>query len=166
TFSNLATCTFSGKAPGSEFETQLVMALHEQINPDVFVDHHNSGTGQSQFYSVVTNSLVGNTIYQALTDCASAFLENLPQYFGTEYKLFSGGDVSPGTYTGTVGNSDRWSYEQDVIPSGTCEIFEAINFLNGVYNPSPTKYNADSFSVGEYTLRNVLLHLCQYMLKH
>ena len=166
TFSNLATCTFSGKAPGSEFETQLVMALHEQINPDVFVDHHNSGTGQSQFYSVVTNTLVGNTIYQALTDCASTFLENLPQYFGTEYKLFSGGDVSPGTYTGTVGNSDRWSYEQGVIPSGTCEIFEAINFLNGVYNPSPTKYNADSFSVGEYTLRNVLLHLCQYMLKH
>lgn len=166
TFSNLATCTFSGKAPGSEFETQLVMALHEQIDPDVFVDHHNSGTGSSQFYSVVTNSLVGNTIYQALTDCAFAFIKNLPAYFGTEYKLFSGNDVSPGTYTGTVGNSDRWSYEQGVIPSGTCEIFEAINFLNGVYNPSPTKYNADSFSVGEYTLRNVLLHLCQYMLKH
>lgn len=165
-FSNLATCTFSGPSAGSEFETQLVMALANQIKPNIYLDHHNSGTGASQFYSIVTNAVVGNAIYEALTDCAYTFIHGLPDYFGTNYNLFSSGDVSPGTFTAANGHSGRWMYEQGIIPSGTCEVFEAINFTNGVRNANPTKYTADTFKVAEYTLRNVILHLCQFALEH
>ena len=166
TFSNLALCTFSGKSAGSEFETQLIMKLFEQIQPDVLIDHHNSGTGASQFYTLFSNSYVANLCYQALTDCAYTFIKRLPAYFGTNYNLFSGSNVSPGTLTAANGHMDGWAYENGCLPSGTCEVFEAINFVNGVRNVSPDKYTTDTFKVSEYTLRSVLLHLCQYAMEH
>lgn len=158
-------CVYTGLEAGSEFETKIVMGLYNYIKPDVFIDHHNSGTGSTQFYSVVTNKDCANVVYQSLTDCAFSFIKNMPEYFGTAYKLFPSSDVSPATLTGTQGFTDRWAYEQGCIPSGTVEIFESINFLNGSVSVQD-RFGADSFSVGEYTLRNMVLHLCDYGMRH
>ena len=154
-------CVYRGLEAGSEFETKIVMGLYNQIKPDVFIDHHNSGTGSSQFYSVVTNTQIANSVYQSLTDCAFAFIKNYPNYFGTDYNLFSASDVSPQTLTGSNGDSDRWAYEQGCISSGTVEIMESINFLNGSTSVQ-NRFGADTFSVGEYTLQNMVLHMCDF----
>ena len=60
----------------------------------------------------------------------------------------------------------KWFFEQRIDYSATIEISNTINFVNGALSPSADnpKYTADVFAVGEFTLRNQLLHYCGFVL--
>lgn len=165
---NLATNTFAGPSNGSEFEAQLLKAVIEYLKPDVFIDHHHN-TGNAPFYATCRGSNAGNLIYQAANDTAYGRMLNMPEYFGSQYNLFLGSDVSPATPTAANGHTVTMAYELGIKMSAVNEMPDAIAYLNGVIDAATkaaTKYSADAFKQAEYTLLNVMLHLCQYAMEH
>ena len=165
---NLATNTFAGPSNGSEFEAQLLKAVIEYLKPDVFIDHHHN-TGNAPFYATCRGSYAGNLIYQAANDTAYGRMLNMPEYFGSQYNLFLGSDVSPATPTAANGHTVTMAYELGIKMSAVNEMPDAIAYLSGVINnevKAATKYSADAFKQAEYTLLNVMLHLCQYAMEH
>lgn len=163
---NEGTPNYTGPTAGSEFETQLVMALTDKINPDIAIDHHNYFDGDYQFYTAIGSSKQLNLVYEALADCSIAFIKNLPSYFGTGYQLFiSNSDIesSPNRASGTNGTTCRWWYEHGIPIDCTLEICANIRYSSG--QPSGARldpYGDDTFSVGEYTLRNQVLIYSQW----
>lgn len=165
---NLATNTFAGSSNGSEFESQLIKGLIEQIQPDVFIDHHHN-SGNAPFYTICRGDYAGNLIYQSANDSAYARIHNMSQYFGTKYNLFLGDDVSPATKSASNGHMDTMAYELGVKMNAVSEMPESIAYLNGVIDnatKAATRYSALAFKQAEYTLLNVALHLCQWAMEH
>lgn len=166
--SNLATNTFAGSSNGSEFESQLVKAVIELIQPDVFIDHHHN-SGNAPFYTTCRGNYAGNLIYQAANDSAYARMHNMVQYFGTKYNLFLGSDVSPATKAAANGHMQTMAYELGIKMNAVSEMPESIAYLNGVVDgttKAATKYSALAFKQAGYTLLSVLLHMCQWALEH
>ena len=167
TKSGEGTLDYSGDSAGSEFETQLVMAVTNLLKPHVAIDAHNYGTQDAQFYTEVTLMEHLPMTYQSFTDCSYAFIKGLPSYFGNKFKLFRNINLivaSPlGVQSVREGKTSRWWLEAGIPMPSTIEISWGINFIDGVYaNSSKDMYGADFFSVSEYTLRNLLIRYCEY----
>lgn len=162
-------CNYTGESAGSEFETQLVMAITDYLEPDIVIDHHNYARLQRQFYTSLCNAEWLPLAYQSLVDCSIAFKKQLPSYFGMGYDLIvhSAGSA-PGSVSGAgTGTANRWFFEHGIPFSSTVEISECINYVDGVYSGEKNdNFGADTFSVAEYTLRNLILHYCQWVLDH
>jgi hypothetical protein len=166
--SGAGTEDYTGPSAGSEFETQVVMGATKIIQPHVAVDHHNYGKLKWQFYAMVSKANQARVIYQALAECSRAFAKSFPAYFGTKYKLFQDADGSTPSVLAfdTRGSTDRWWFENDVDAPACVEIGNNINYLNGAYEANTQDlHGATTFAIGNYTLRNVLLHLCQISLQ-
>ena len=160
---------YTGSAAGSEFETQLVMKLTEYIKPDIAIDHHSYGYLPTQFYSELPKEGFARLAYQSLVDCSMAFTKDLPQYFGTKFKLFQDreGATSAPAQVANVRGTQTWWDENGVAFGGLIEASVSINYLNG--EPAGTGqdlYGNDTFSVAEYTLRNQLLRYAEYVLNN
>lgn len=166
--SNLGVNTYQGPSAGSEFEGKLAKALIEYIKPDVVIDHHHNN-GNNPFYTISSDADAGILIYQAANDVAYAEMHNYPQYYGTAYNLYLGSEVSPATKAASNGYLVTMAGEMGVKMNATSEMSESIAWLNGVYDSdtkASTKYGSDVFSVSEYSLLSVILHLCQYAMEH
>lgn len=159
---------YSGPSAGSEFETQLVMALVNSIKPNVFVDHHNYGHEKAwQFYCEACESELINPMYQSLIDCSHAFKTGLPSYFGSGFGLLINANGSFPQDVPNIGNnagySYRWMRQQGYKCALISEIGWCINYLNGsISQEEQDKFGDDTFSIGLYTLENMLKHLCEY----
>ena len=163
------TVNYTGATAGSEFETQLVMALTDKIQPSVLIDAHNYGiSGERQFYAVVSEVGLIPLIYQCLVDCSCTFIKELPQYFGTKWQLFleNTAESSPRVMgKTTTSTTAQWAYEHGIKDSATLEIGESIKFLNGEYvDEWQDHYGTTSMAVGEYTYRRELVAMLQYAL--
>lgn len=161
---------YTGASAGSEFETKLVIAMTDYLNPDISIDHHNYSSLKWQFYATVCDVRWLGMMYQSLVDCSYAFKKNYPDYFGTEYALVMDeeGDapakVSMPTSKGTLA---RWMYENSILFAATVEISNRINYVGGQYSDTAGDYmGMDTFSVAEYTLRNIILHAGQWVMDH
>ncbi len=159
---------YTGASAGSEFETQLAMAITAYLKPDIVIDHHNYSRLQRQFYTTVCDDRWLGLMYQSLVDCSIAFKKQYPDYFGSGYSLLinQAGDapasVSKSTSKGTLA---RWCYEKGILFSSTVEVSNSINFVGGVYSDAANDYmGMSTFSVAEYTLRNVILRAGQWTL--
>lgn len=168
--SGVDTEDYTGASAGSEFETKLVIAMTDYLNPDILIDHHNYSSLKRQFYATVCDVRWLGMMYQSLVDCSYAFKKKYPDYFGTGYALVMDeeGDapakVSMPTSKGTLA---RWMYENSILFAATVEISNRINYVGGQYTDTAGDYmGMDTFSVAEYTLRNVILHAAQYVLDH
>ena len=159
---------YTGETAGSEFETQLVMALVDSVKPDMFIDHHNYTYNLNcQFYTDIFNIKQLNLSYQALSDISYTLKKNLPSYFGTNFDFVKNNGGSPGSTGETYGGTSRWAYEEQVPFSATVEIGDCITYLNGVHaGTRQNYYGVDTFKVAEYTLRNQILHYLQWVLNN
>jgi hypothetical protein len=150
---------YTGPYAGSEFESQLIIGLIDLIKPDIFIDHHNYSTDVNrQFYTDSSSAFLANAIFGCLIDCSHAFLKNMPQYFGNDFLIPWNGDM-PGRTSVVIGDLQEYGYEQGITHSLTIEISNRILFLDGEFTTSNPAHTHDVFKVGEYTLRNHLVHL-------
>lgn len=161
---------YTGPSAGSEFETQLIIALVNSIKPDIIIDHHNYGGERGwQFYAETVNRRHANPLYLSLTDCSRTFKTAYSSDFGSGYGLLvneSGG--APGTIgapngTGAgAGTSDRYFYQQGHEAALIEEVSNCINYTAGTAVPGHghDAYSNKAFSIGLYTLENVIKHIC------
>lgn len=163
------TQNYTGAVAGSEFETQLVMGALNLIQPNLFIDHHNFGAeSMNQYFCTVNEREYIRLNYQSYMDCSIAFSKGLPQYFGNAYlqlRTYSMGSPS----SAASGTTNRWCYENGLADfSATTEICNVIKYKNGILldeNVGEDYYGADALSIGEYTLRNILMRFCQYVME-
>lgn len=159
---------YTGPSAGSEFETQLVMALMGALNPDIFVDHHNySASSHWQHYVETVERNMAHDIYCSIVDCSREFKKKLPVYFGGGYGLLIDASGSfPGTVYGvneTSGTSYRWAKQSGYQLSVVIEVSQSINYLNGSpVNSGQDSFGDTTFSVALFTLENTLKHVCEY----
>lgn len=160
----------TGAYGASEFETQLIVALQEKYGFDVAIDHHNYGhVNSSQFYTESRYDRFRPLSNAALNDCSHAFIKKYPEYFGTKHKLFinvAGASLPATVFSDAMATTERWFWEQSIDFSATIEISNQINYVNGtpITTESATKNSADTFAVGEFTLRNQMLYYCGFVI--
>lgn len=159
---------YSGETAGSEFETQLITAITNLIEPDIAIDHHNySYDNNWQFYVDVSQLSHLKLTYQSAVDCAIAFKKSLPEYFGSNYSIpIDKAGSAPGSLgvNLTRGSSIGWWYEHGVSFPAIVEISDNINYSGGEIAGKNDYYGNSTFAVGEYTLRNQILRYCQWVL--
>ena len=163
-------CVYTGATAGSEFETQLVMALNELIKPDFHIDHHNYSGGDGQFYTNVTDQSYLRLVHQCLVDCSIAFVKAFPTYFGNEYLLVIPNSAITYAPRQTVDNKNGkmevWFSENGCSFSCTIEIASDVRYNNGAITQTTQDWAGNTtFSIAEYTLRNQLLRYGQYVLQ-
>lgn len=160
---------YTGASAGSEFETQLVMNVLQSVQPNLYLDHHNYGAeSQMQYFCIVNERDYLRLNYQSYMDCNIAFVKKLPEYFGVSFKQVKASglvDTSPSA----SGTTNRWCYENGLSDfSATLEICNVIKYKNGEIlgkNIGENLYGADTLSVGEYILRNILMRFSQYVME-
>lgn len=162
---NVGTEEWTGSSAGSEFETQLVMALTASIKPDLAVDHHNYDHLTRQFYTDGWGQDVDKIAHQALVDCSYTFVKELPTYFGNEYRLFMSSGNLPGTEGSKTGLTPRYWYENGVRCPLTIEVSMYINYYGGVYDTARDEYGSHTFAIADYTLRMQLMRFGEYALQ-
>ena len=162
---------YTGESAGSEFETQLIIALINSIKPNVIIDHHNYGSEKEwQFYVESVNAELVEPMYRSLVDCSIAFKKEYPMYFGNGYGLLIddvGSLLEHVPSIGAIGGmSYRWARQNGYYASAIVEISKCINYLNGVpTNVEQEKFSDKTFSIGLYTLENTLKRICEYEAK-
>ena len=158
---------YTGSVAGSEFETQLVMNMTNYLKPEFCIDHHCYTIWNTQFYTELPKTEFMPLAHQSLVDISHTLQKNLPQYFGTKFKLLDDvGGSAPTVVTNDHPGPGLWWAENGVDLSGIVEIASCICYNNGEYVTSgyPDLYGATTFSIAEYTLRNQLFRYGQWVL--
>jgi hypothetical protein len=107
--------------------------------------------------------------YQFLEDCSFTFIKDLPEYFGTAYKLFKLNTASgmPARLAGrTDATADVWFEEAGAKCCMTVEISRCINYYGGVavsVGQGKDLYGNDTFAVGQFTLAGILFKAAGYL---
>ena len=164
----------AGTTAGDQFETQCVIKLCETYGFDIAIDHHNytnyvvsHENVPQQLYSTTSSEEVLKAIYSSFVECSHAFIKNLPTYFGTAWKMFTGNHGAPKELQSWAnGIAARWFFESVTDISATIEVSSDINYVEGIpHVGTETEYSVDSFKVAEYTLRNQLVKLVNLSFK-
>lgn len=169
TIGDTAQCVYTGSVAGSEFETQLIMAQAELINPDMYIDHHNYSGGDQQFYTNVIEEKHLRLVHQCLVDCSIAFAKNYPAYFGDGYLLvIPNSDITFAprmTEDNKNGKVNIWFGQNTEAFVAGIEIASDIRYYDGEITQNTQDWaGATTFSIGEYTLRNQILRYGQEVL--
>ena len=156
---------YTGPSAGSEFETKVVIGATNLIKPDIAIDHHNYGSESTfQYYCELTKVEHLPLSYQSYMDCNIAFTKGLPYYFGNSYLQIAasglGGVLSP-----LNTSAARWWHEQGIYVSATIEVSNVIKYLNGVISSGSDNYGNNTYSIAEYTLRNIMFRFANKALK-
>jgi hypothetical protein len=156
---------YTGPSPASEFETNIVMGITNELKPHLCIDHHNYGSNlEKQFYTEAETKALLPVIYQALADCMIAFKKALPQYFGTGFAMLTDGEAPKQTANDMNGTVSRYWYENGYLSASTLEISQSINYVDGVFDGGQDLFGANTFAVAEYTLREHVLKVGQWVL--
>lgn len=159
------TSQYTGPSACSESETKIVVGAFNMIKPDIGLDHHNYGNTSYQLYGVCSSEEVSNIFYNAFTECSYAFIKNFPEYFGNKFRIFNN-PAAPkvlGSYENPTTN--RWMFEQGLVDGCTCEISNNVNFVNGeTHIGTELQYAPIVWSIGEFTLKNVIVKLVQHVI--
>lgn len=149
---------YTGPSAGSEFETKVVMGCVSDIEPDIFIDHHNYFNGKYQFYTSTCDDDCLKYVYNSLVNLSSHFIRLFPSYFGSFFRLLqlATSTDSPRNSNRGNGNSKYWAYSNG-IPSFTIEICKRINYLNGSYSSLAGNYTNDAWKVAYMTLTEQLM---------
>ena len=167
--SGSGTDRYTGPSAGSEFETQLIMRLTSLFGCDLCLDFHNYNSLDCQFYTATATKELLPVSYQCRVDISCSLIEDMPEYFGTRYKLFIDATANaPKSYSTSAyspGRDTVWWREEEGIVSATVEMSANINYLNG-YISHQQNYTPDAFAVGEYTYWVQLLKYAEYALRN
>lgn len=154
----------TGDIAGSEFETQLMMAVINDINPDIMIDHHAYDVAQTNHLYAGANPDKKAIIKQVFNECAFAFAKSLPQYFDNENHSYLKTTSSNSMQAITEGMLSKWADEEKCKYSSYVEIGSTILFQNGVYNPDlSTTFSNDVFSIADTTLMEHLIYAIEFV---
>lgn len=166
---------YGGVEAGSEFETRLLAALVNKIQPDMSCDLHNYTLNGSpfQFYSNCAKREWMPLVYQSAVDCSIAFKKKYPQYFGTDVDLVRYSGAARIEYAAESATFSTWARTHgNVFFPALIEISQSINYpltTNDEGKVIATEHDcfgADTFSVGEYTIRNQLMRYGQFVMEN
>lgn len=161
--------TYSGDSAGSEFETQLVIAQTNLIQPDICIDHHNYGGQYNQLYTYIYNQSQLQLAMDSAVDMAIAFQTGMGAFFGTQYRseLFGENTAAPKALPNNIScTTGRWWHENGIKFPAIVEISNSLNWNGGVWTEGYEGLGDNTFKVAEYTLRTQLLHYCQWVIDH
>ena len=156
---------YSGPSAGSEFETQLIMAIANAIQFDVCIDHHNFDKDNNNQYwlSIMRNNLTMYDVsYKTLCEVDYALKKNHPEYFGSNFGYIGQTPITLGIDGKTNGTAASWFCEgYGCKLSATFESSRGINYINGIYDGTINNddYGSTLFSCNEYALRTLLEYI-------
>lgn len=159
---------YSGPSAGSEFETKLYIALATAINPDVFVDHHNYGALDQQFYVGSLSLSASRAWFDAAISVAQMLNKHYSQYFGNKLWLPNNRGTMELATTHPV-TPNAWFYSVYKLQlSMTVEISQGINYNEGVFGDGQMwdNYGSDSAKIGEFTLRQCIYGLVKNLFEN
>jgi hypothetical protein len=163
-------CVFTGPNAGSEFETQLVIALSNYIQPVWAFDHHNYGEGTGGVYTGIVNHngvLLTKLAQQAAVDIAIADAKNYPEYFGKAYHdvLFGATADAPGHNASiNLGRIHCWWAENMAKMAGVIEVGSTISWSNGEQVEEYNWMGKEVLSINEYIVRIQWIRFLQFLL--
>ena len=155
--------TYSGASANSEYESQLLCKMIDDIKPNIFIDHHN-------YASTTSKMLIYVTAGKAMGwDAGAAHINLMSRKWQQEYS-----DVFPDN---SVDNSSdlmfgfaqrceaigaRVTYaSQRGILAFTYESSASVNYANGVYSQGQPNYNALACTVATEGFLNFVLRICK-----
>lgn len=151
---------YGGDAPGSEFETQLIMALTKGLMPQICIDAHNFDKAETQFYTIwgVNKYECEQIGCNFFVDMSYRLKKAYPTYFGSSFGYITASGVTLGK-GGAM--TDWWNLNAHISLPFTFEISRCINYQNGIYNSTDyiDDYGNTLFSVNEIAIRTFIMML-------
>lgn len=156
---------YSGPYAGSEFETELLMAIISEIKPSLIIDAHTYGFTAYQYYAEFQDLNIMPSIYQAHNDVCATLIKDMPEYFGTKLQSFGSRDLfSLGSLKGRLLS---WYQSEGLGTGATLEVSQNINFSNGEHRETGAGFfSEDVFQIADYTYRAGLYPICKYLLSY
>ena len=139
--------TYSGTSAGSEYSTKVMMHYFSILNPQVFIDHHNTNVGAGTTEGDGKNMIYTHSLYQIGIDISSIHISQMTRKWKQRYTdtfpsveddpnvLF--GFTSDDTIKGSIG---RYAAEQGALGT-TYESNFGILYKNGIYSTSNRQTN-------------------------
>ena len=134
------TQTYSGKSAGSEYSTKVLMHYLEAIQPQVFIDHHNTNVGSGDDEGDGKNMIYTHCAEQIGIDVASVVISQMTRKWKDRYTdTFPSVEADPTTMFGftsfddIAGSLGKYATEQGALGS-TYESNNGILYKNGEYS--------------------------------
>lgn len=148
---------YGGDSAGSEFETQLIIALTNVLKPYIGIDAHNFDKAERQFFFTYMNIKMQDLGYAFFNNINSKLKKQYPNYFGNSFGYLAeiGNTI---VIASGGGMSEWWSSVAKLPVSFTFEISRCINYDNGVIDTTTfiDDYGNTLFSCNECALRTIV----------
>lgn len=161
---------YTGPYAYSEFESQLIKAIVDDIHPDMVIDHHEFFNVQgSIIFSTSNNKAIAKSGYDCLADMAYTYIKEKPVWFGNDWNMFLTYTYTlPATVTDDTGYTiEDWaSYYQEGCFGILIEGFSKISMLDGEVDASTgeaNKYTEDVMSCAAYSFQTQMMHFIEKM---
>jgi len=143
------TSTYSGPSAASEYETQVIVHYMEEINPQVFIDHHNftSGANKNQMYVSTRMGEVINIGAESIEYISRKWKINYASHPPITDVITQFGWVQ---YTTNHGTWAVYGLDKGAL-SCTYESCDRINYDNGVLLPDNPSTKNTSEAVTQAT---------------
>ena len=144
---NLGEPTYSGTTAGSEYSTKVMMHYIQAINPQVFIDHHNTNVGSGDDDGDGKNMIYTHCAEQIGLDIAGSVISQMTRKWKMRYtNIFPSVDSDPNVLFGytsfdtIIGSIGRYATEQGILGS-TYESNTGYLYRNGEYSIEHRRQN-------------------------
>lgn len=139
--------TYSGTSAGSEYSTKVMMHYFSILNPQVFIDHHNTNVGAGTNEGDGKNMIYTHSLYQIGIDISSIHISQMTRKWKQRYTdTFPSVEDDPNvlfgftSYDTIKGSIGRYAAEQGALGT-TYESNFGILYKNGIYSTSNRQTN-------------------------
>ena len=164
---------YTGDMPGSEYSTKVLMHYMRALNPNVFIDHHNTTVGSGNDEGDGKNLIYSNCAKQIGIDVAGTLISHMTRKWKQRYtEIFPSVDDDPVTLYGFVMNDDingslgRYASEQGILGS-TYECNMGTLYKNGIYSTdNRTLYTSEIMTCATEGFVNYLVRMLKAYSEH
>lgn len=131
------TNTWSGNEPSSEYETKVLELIFNEVKPDIFIDHHNSNSGDGKNLMYITSKFLKGV------DIGAAHISEMSRRWKKRCSgVFPSDDILYGfaQLTAETGSRGVWACEKGAL-GFTYESNNALCYTEGEYTPSTPQTN-------------------------
>ena len=146
---SLGDSTYSGEAAGSEYSTKVMMYYLQTINPQIFIDHHNTNVGAGTDEGDGKNLMYSHSVNQIILDISSVMFSQMTRKWKKRYtNIFPSVEADATTIFGYTlydhikGSIGRYGSEQGALGS-TFETNFGILYKNGEYSTANRQNNTE-----------------------
>ena len=165
---------YPGETGLSEFESQVIAAVANIIQPDLVIDCHTNGGYPFYtdfFYTDFFRNLL-NASYQSLVDVSIFAKKTYPTYFGSQFDVLLN-EMAPTDCSHLKGTLAGWFNTDNVtkqLPfTAIVETSQAVNYNNGQYIEGGEGHGIlscgiEAATIAEYVIRNQILRYCEFVM--